>query len=338
MSARTLVNVGLSLLVAGLFMYLAARNVSVDQLRDSFRHFDAWWLVPAVGLSLLLQVLRTFRWQLELLPLEEIPFARLWVVTSIAYMAINLLPARLGEVVRPWLLSRRSSVSFSSVVGNLIFEKTMDSITLIFYILLGLMTATNLPPAVRHGAVVPAVVAATLVALVLLLWWRGEDFVQRRIAKFLPDRFADRLMRILRAVVAGMQILPRPALVGAVFVVSMILWFVPILSSYVMICAFDFGLPFSAALVVFICIGAATALPQGPAMLGTFQYACVFALHKLFGVPEADALAYGIVLNGLQVLTLVGQGLAAQMIAGVSVDEIVSARGAAVGEGLRTED
>lgn len=329
MRARTLVNVGLSLVVAGLFLYLAARNVSIDQLHDSFRHFEAWWLVPAVALSLLLQVLRTFRWQIELLPLEEIPFGRLWVVTSIAYMAINLLPARLGEVVRPWLLSRRSGVSFSSAVGNLIFEKTMDSVALVFYILLGLMTATNLPPAVRHGAVVPALVAAALVALVLLLWWRGEDFVRRRIAAFLPDRFAARLMRILRAVVSGMQILPRANLVGAVFVVSMTLWFVPILSSYVMIRAFEFGLPFSAALVVFICIGAATALPQGPAMVGTFQYACVFALHKLFGVAEADALAYGIVLNALQVLTLVGQGVAAQIISGVSVDEILRARSVA---------
>ena len=53
-------------------------------------------------------VFRAWRWQLELRPLEHIPLGRLWVVTAVAYMAINLLPVRLGEVVRPWLLSRRS--------------------------------------------------------------------------------------------------------------------------------------------------------------------------------------------------------------------------------------
>ena len=69
------------------------------------------WLVLAVAVSFLLMAFRTWRWQLELRPLEHIPFGRLWVVTAVAYLAINLFPARLGEVVRPWLLSRRIVIS-----------------------------------------------------------------------------------------------------------------------------------------------------------------------------------------------------------------------------------
>ena len=322
MRSRTLINVALSLAVAALFMYLAVRNVSIDELRASFRHFDARWLLPAAGLSLLLQIFRSWRWQLELLPLEQIGLGRLWIVTSVAYMAINLLPARLGEFVRPWLLSRRSRVSFSNVVGNLLIEKTMDSIVIVFYILAGLMSASNLPPWVRRGAMFPAVGAGLLVALVLLLWWRGEEFFQRYVVRFLPERFGSGLMRVLRAMIAGMQILPRPQLVAAVFLVSIALWFLPILSSYVMIRAFDFDAPFSAALIVFIFIGFGTALPQGPGMIGTYQYACVLALG-LFGVPQADALAYGLVLNALQLVTIVGQGLVALAVSGISIDEIV---------------
>ena len=104
----------LSLVVGGAFLVLAFRNVHHDQLRDAFAQLDARWLLPAVGLSLLLQVFRAWRWQLELRPLARVPFTTLWVVVSVAYMAINLLPIRVGEVVRPWLLSRRSTVSFST--------------------------------------------------------------------------------------------------------------------------------------------------------------------------------------------------------------------------------
>ena len=55
------------------------------------------------------------------------------------------ITVRLGEVVRPWLLSRRSSVTFSNVVGNLVIEKTMDSMVIVIYILAGLLTTSNLP-------------------------------------------------------------------------------------------------------------------------------------------------------------------------------------------------
>ena len=314
----------LSLAVGGAFLVLAFRNVDHDQLRDAFAHLDARWLVPAVCLSLLLQVFRAWRWQLELRPLARVPFATLWVVVSVAYMAINLLPIRMGEVVRPWLLSRRSTVSFSNVVGNLIVEKTVDSAVIVFYILLGLLTTENLPAWVRRGAAVPAVAFVALALVIVLVWWKGEAVVERRAARWLPERFRARVVGVARALVDGMRVLGHPALVGAVFAVSILLWSIPILSSWVMIRAFHLAVPFNAALIVFIFIGFGTALPQAPGMIGTFQYACILALG-LFGVPRPQALAYGLVLNALQLSTLVAQGLVALPLAGVSVRDLLRA-------------
>ena len=316
MDARVWRNVALSLAVSGVFLYLAFRNVPLAELGAALGRVRGGWLVLAVAVSFLLMAFRTWRWQLELRPLEHIPFGRLWVVTAVAYLAINLFPARLGEVVRPWLLSRRSKVSFSNVVGNLVVEKTMDSVVILFYILAGLLTVENLPPWVRRGAMVPAVFAVTLVLLVVLLWWRGEAFVDRWVLKRLPERFGAGLKRVLSAIIAGMQVLPNPTLLLAVFLVSLALWFLPILSSYIMIRAFDFPLPFSAAVVVFIFIGFGTALPNVPGMIGPYQYACVLAL-ELFGIDKVDALAYGLVLNAVQLLTIIVQGLIALPFAGV---------------------
>jgi len=325
MDARTWRNVALSLAVSAGFLYLAFRNVSLAELMAALERVRVSWLLVAVGVSFVLMAFRAWRWQLELRPLEHVPFARLWAVTAVAYMAINLFPARLGEVVRPWLLSRRSSVSFSNVVGNLVVEKTIDSLVILFYILAGLMTVENLPPWVRRGAMVPAAFAVILVVLVLLLYWRGEAFVDRWVLHRLPERFAAPVKRIISAIVAGMQVLPNTGLLLAVFVVSVALWFLPILSSYIMIRAFDFAVPFGAAMVVFIFIGFGTALPNAPGMIGLYQYACVLALG-LFNVNEADAGAYGIVLNAVQLLTIVAQGLIGLRMAGVSWSDLFSAR------------
>lgn len=325
-------NLIISLIVSGGFLYLAFRNVKLDELGEALRQVNGGWLLVAIGVSLLIMVFRTWRWQLELRPLAHVPFGRLWVITAVAYMAINLLPVRLGEVVRPWLLSRRSQVSFANVVGNIVLEKTMDSVLILFYILVGLLTIENLPVWVRRGAIFPAVGAGILVSLMLLFWWRGEAFIDRWVLHLLPERFRGGLKKILASMADGMRVIPNPGLLFAVFLVSLVLWFLPILSSYIMIRAFDFPVPFSAALVVFIFVGFGTALPNLPGMIGPYQYACQLALG-LFGVSEVDGLAYGLVLNAVQFLTLIAQGVVAFSISGVSFDEIRRAREQALPQG-----
>lgn len=311
----------LSLLVSGGFLYLAFRNVELEALRAALGRIHVGWLGVAVAVSLLIMVFRAVRWQLELRPLARIPVGHLWVVTSVAYMAINLLPVRLGEVVRPWLLSRRASVSFSNVVGNLVVEKMMDSICIVFYLLLGLLLIDSLPVWVRRGALFPAAVAGVFVSVVVAFWWKGEAFVDRWLLGRLPHRFAGRAKAILAAVTAGMRILPNPGLLLSVFGVSLALWFLPILSSYIMIRAFELHAPFSAAVVIFIFISFGTALPNLPGMIGPYQYACQLALG-IYGVHEADGLAYGLVLNAVQFLTLIAQGVVALPVAGVSFRDI----------------
>lgn len=325
MTSKTLLNTLISLVVGGLFLFLAFRNVPLDELGDALGHFDWRFLVPMVAVSLTMQIFRAWRWQLELRPLERIGIGKLWIVISVAYMAINVLPARIGEFVRPWLLSRRSSVTFSNVVGNLVIEKTVDSICILFFILLGLTTTADLPDWVRLGARVPAAAAVVLAVLVALLYFGGEAFVERWVVRALPEKIGTGLLRVLRSVLAGMRVLPDGRLLALVFAVSLAYWSLPILSSWIAIVAFGFDVPVNAALIVFIFIGFGTALPNAPGMIGTYQYACILALG-LFGVDQAAALAYGLVLNALQIVTLVGQGLIALPLADVSVADFKRAR------------
>lgn len=325
MNAQTLRNTLVSLAVGGLFLYLAFRNVPLDEVGAALGQFNLWYLLPAVGVSLAMQVFRAWRWQLELRPLEHVGLGRLWVIVSVAYMAINVLPARLGEFVRPWLLSRRSGVTFSNVVGNLVIEKTLDSMCILFFILVGLTTTADLPDWVRLGARVPAAIAVALAVLVALLYFKGEPFVNRWVIRYLPEKFGAGLQRVLRSFLDGMRIIPDGRLLALVFAVSLAYWSLPVLSSWIAILAFGFDVPFNAALIVFIFIGFGTALPNAPGMIGTYQYACILALG-LFGVGQAEALAYGLVLNAIQLGTLIGQGLVALPLAGVTLADFRRAR------------
>ncbi len=232
-------------------------------------------------------------------------------------MMINLLPFRLGEPVRPVLMSWKSGLSVSAIVGNWVFEKMMDAAVLVLFIHVTLL-ATDLPHWAWEASAFSLSMFSALLVLVLGFWLRGQAFFDAGLGRVLPEKGRRWMLDVLTNAREGLRILPDRKLVSLVFAVTALLWFLPILSSYVIILGFGFPLPFSAALVVFVAIGLGTALPNPPGMIGVFQYACVVALG-LYGIPEAQAVAYGIVLNAVQLVTLIVQGALALPFLGVDL-------------------
>jgi hypothetical protein len=316
-------NVALSLALGGLCLWLAIRTVRSDDLLQAFARFDLRYLIPLVAISLTIQVFRAWRWQLELSPLERLPLFLLWKVVAVAYMMINVLPARLGEPVRPLLLAWKTSLTVPSILGNWVFEKMMDSAVLVLFVHLTLL-ATDLPDWAHKASTGSLTVFFLLAGLVVGFWLKGPAFFDATIGRLLPAGARGWCLGILSSARDGLQILPDHRLVVLVFGVSVLLWALPVLSSYVLILAFGFDVPAGAAFVVFVAIGVGTALPNPPAYVGVFQYATVVALG-LFGVAAAEALAYGLVLNAIQVVTLVLQGLVALPLVGVDLGRLARA-------------
>lgn len=310
----------ISVLVAAVCLWLAARQVESAELSHALRSFDLFYLVIAVLISLLIQIVRALRWKIELSPLLRLRFTLVWKVVAVAYMVINVLPFRLGEPVRPVLMSYKSDLSIAAIVGNWIFEKMMDTAAIVFFVHVTLIVA-DLPPWAHNASKISLTALAILAFVVVGFWLRGAAFYSATLGRILPGRVGAKTLAILNAARSGLQILPDHRLVALVFAVTILLWFLPILSSYVLILGFGFELPFAAALVVFVAISAGTALPAPPGMVGVIQIAAVVALG-LFGVPKAEALAFGIVLNAVQFFTLVAQGLVALPLLGVDLGQI----------------
>ena len=320
--------VAISLAVGFGCLWLAARQVDTGELHRALHSFDLKYLALAVAISLAIQLVRALRWKIELSPLADLRYAMVWQVIAVAYMMINVLPFRLGEPVRPVLMSLKSNLSIPAIVGNWVFEKMMDMAAIVFFIHITLVVA-DLPHWAHKASAASLTAFAVLLLFVVGFWLKGEGFYNATLARVLPEKVRAKTLRVLQSTREGLQILPNKGLVALVFFVTLFLWFLPILSSYVLILGFHFDVPFSAALVVFVAISVGTALPAPPGMFGVIQIASVVALG-LFGVSQAEALAFGIVLNAVQFFTLVAQGLVALPFAGVDLGEITRT---AVGSG-----
>lgn len=312
-----------SLVIGGVCLWLALRQVDGAEIVEALHGFDLRYLPLAILISLLIQVFRAWRWKIELSPLADLPFALTWKVVAIAYMMINVLPFRLGEPVRPVLMSWKSGLSISSIIGNWTFEKMLDSAVLLLFIQITFVLA-DLPHWAHKASAFALTSFVTLLVIEVAFWLYGEKFFAATLGKVLPTHLREKTLGYLLEMRAGLRILPNPKLVAMAFMLSLCLWSLPILSSYVLILGFGFDLPVSAAFVVFVCIGLGTALPNPPGMFGVFQIAAVVALG-LYGVDKPQAVAYGILLNAIQFLTLVAQGLIALPLADVQLKTLTAA-------------
>jgi len=180
---KIVVSVAVSL-VAG---YLALRNVQLDQVMDGIRQADVISVVVVMILLTAAQVLRSVRWGLLLAPLERFSQRLLLPVTCIGFLFVWILPARLGEVARPYLLSQNSKVDLSPAMGSVVLERLIDSIFLVVLLAICL-PALRLPSLILSSfkGFVFILLAAVLLVLLGSLPGFRERFFQVA-SRILPE-------------------------------------------------------------------------------------------------------------------------------------------------------
>src|SRR5438046_1939582 len=125
----------LGLAVSLIFLGLVFAGQDLGKIWSALQRANYLALVPAVGLYFLGVGVRAVRWQVLLRPvLPKTQLARLFEVVVIGYMANDLLPARLGEVVRAFVLSRREQETKSAILGTIVVERIFDGITMVGFI------------------------------------------------------------------------------------------------------------------------------------------------------------------------------------------------------------
>lgn len=344
----------IAVILVGLLISTAALILFLYQIKDPAKLWESF-LDADYGLVLLAAAMnfgffffiRTSRWQLFLRPIKHIPYWSVFRATCIGFLANNLLPLRVGEIIRPFIIHRKADVPFGKAVGSSFgLERPFDMVGLV---VLMLVTWPFLPsgrpaeppvPTTPKAAVVqekdaqptpaPAakgrkiemddirkagwvLVAATTVGVIMLLLVGifPEFFIGivRRFLFFLPEALRAKLVDFARSLAEPMQFMKRPGPLALAFVQSTALWVGVGCSQYVLSRAFGIRIPLIGGFFCAIVIALAVSLPGAPSFIGQFQLGAAAAIG-LFGADPDKGAAFAITIWIISILpvTLVGLG------------------------------
>jgi uncharacterized protein (TIRG00374 family) len=303
-------NIIIGCIISGIFMFLAVRGINFSEVVRSFRSANYLYAVPILLIVLLVLFFRSYRWGIILEPRIKYPQWPLFIITAIGFMTISILPARLGEFTRPLLVKQKSGIRISSTMATIVVERVFDLLTLM--VVLGMVMLTiPLPPEIfKTGLIILIIVLAVLVLLMLLVGKKELSLkILNSIFDKLPGRVGAFIKNQLHAFIEGLEILPDVKKTLYVGFLSAIIWGLLALSCYLMFFAFGFKLSLINAFALTVIIAIGVMLPAAPGFVGNYHYACVLGL-KFFGVNEAAALSYAIALHFLQLIPVIGIGLA----------------------------
>lgn len=302
-----------------------------------------YFVVPSILLNLLSVLIRAWRWQ-SMLGTPWIPVRPLFYYLSIGFMCNNTLPARAGEFVRSFLVSKRHSHKFTTVFATVIVERVFDFaiVILIFGIIILLVPFPEMVLN-EEGELVPSLVNALKgagvvslfvvlgVTVVLMGLVYAPDFFLRVIQFFLkplPQTLRQKIEELQVKFTLGLSTFRRPLSALWSVALSFLIWFVIGYSYHLMVMAFQLhGVPLAGSLVIMVAVCMAVSIPQGPGYLGPYQWVCVEVMTKIYGVMQAKAVAFSIVVWTTQIFPIAIMGLICLGIVGLRFRDVASATG-----------
>jgi hypothetical protein len=322
--------------VSGAALWLTLRGKDLGAIWAAMRAGDYRYLVPYLALLLVIHVVRTVRWGLLLRPIVTLPFARLNAVTAVGFMALMLLPFRLGELARPLLIADGRKVRTSAALSSVVAERAGDGLFTGLLLVVALFSVPAGTAGLRMfrvgGALVTAAFATVVAFLVFAYRSRvGAVALVRGALHWLSPRLSERAAGMLDAFIHGLRVLPGPGSLAAFFGLTALYWGLVTVSLAVLAAGFGFRLGVAEACTLVGVLVVGVMIPAGPGMLGTFQGAIVNGL-SLFAPPEAVATrgaAYANVLWAAQLVQVTALGVPFLFSRHVSLARIAGTRASA---------
>ncbi len=309
MSRRTQLVVGL-LLAAGL-VWLFLRQADLREVWKALRDADPLWILAALGAILLTTLPRAWRWRQLLSPLGTVGLRPLVECTLMGWTVSVVLPGRLGEIVRPVLLARRTPIRASAAIGSVVLERVFDVVAVVLY--LGIYLAVFPPPPRLEGDAVAVFDAIRLAGMlgavgiatggVVVVAASRNAALHARYEALAESWLPARVSSIAASFLEGMSGLRSPWLVARIIASSMLLWGVIHSMYVVMFWAFRIDLPAYASIPLVALLVVGVVVPT-PAAVGAFHKAAQIGLVTLFGVDNDVAVAFAIVSHTIGFLPL----------------------------------
>lgn len=298
----------ISILLAGLFLYLAFHGLNWQAFFQTIRSANYKFLFLTFPLGSLSYYLRARRWRVLLSAKKDLPAKKVFWANMAGYLGNAFLPARMGEMIRSYLLGREEKNFTAFVFATAITERIFDLVVLVIGAALALRFLGGTSQEIYAAVQTMAIVGVIGLILVILTPSAGEWFL--RVLKLLPipERNRCSISRLLVSFLDGMISLRSFDRIKKFLFYTVIIWTIDTLVCVIFALIFFRSLSFSQAFLLLACLGISSALPSTPGYIGIYQFVAVTVLIP-FGFPQNDALAYILLLQSMGYITVTLWGL-----------------------------
>ena len=304
---RSLLRGGLGIAISVVSLYLVIRQVDLGAVGRVLGSAAPGWVAGVTACIAIDVVCRTVRWQGLLAPIQRVRFVPVLGYLLVGYLANNVLPARLGELVRSHYLGDRENMSRATTLGTIVVERVVDTAVLV-----AIASAAILVLNVR-GVVASAVLVGLgitgllIVGLAAALVAHRLPYADRAVAAVARWPSVISLAGRLRG---GLAVAGRPRTVAVAVGWSVVAWSATVVGFAAAGHAVGVELTWGQAALLAAGVSLATAIPAGPGYLGTFELAAV-QIAAVFGVGADPAVALAVLVHAvILVLTSAGGAVA----------------------------
>ncbi len=323
--ARRLALIVISLIGAGLGLY-GLEKIGIQHIVKALINSSPAYVLLGLAVMCSAMVMRAFSWNAILkaaLPRARLSLGDAVRGTMIGVLMSSTLPARLGEPSRALVIARRTGRprdNLPVVLGTLVSQTLLNIVALA---ILGaiMFSSVNLFSGHQNALLIAAIAPVTLLLVVLVLpvLMRRRAPTSGRVQKLVGQ-----VRGALARVRSGLTVFRNPRLGLTATVTQLAAWGLQATSCYILLVALglDHQAGFGAAAAVLFAVNITAVLPATPANLGVFQAACVAVLHAGWHVSYGDGVAYGVILQAVEVATAVLLGMPALLKEGMSWKEV----------------
>jgi uncharacterized protein (TIRG00374 family) len=315
------------ILTVGLLAFFF-RNADMAAVWAETRRADGLDLGLAVVATLATYLLRALRWQYLLAPIGHARFAIAFKTTVIGFAASFLLPARAGEVIRPYLLARRERLSATAAFATIILERLLDLVVVLVLFATFVFTSAGAVASepsqlarVTFGGTLAAAAAVGALGVLFVLAGHPERIGRfvLRIERVLPAKLARAVAAFAETFAQGLGVLRQPGRLAVSLLLSFPLWMSIAAGIWLASRAFTITFPYPASFLVMTILVVGVAMPT-PGAIGGFHAAYQIAVQTFFAAATDRAVGAAIVLHAISFLPVTLLGVLFMITEGLTLD------------------
>lgn len=318
MLKRTL-KITIALLIGGVFLWLAFRNVSLSEVLSHIKDIHLTWIFPFALVGFLSHILRAERWRL-LIEQDKEHLSRITLISGVmtGYL-LNIAGPRLGEVARPMYVARQEGLNASKLMGTIVLERIIDVVTMVFFMVIvsvylisdfsllsqifGDETVSLFTEGITFETILWLAAGAGGAALLLYLLVRAVRLAGHHFEDV--QYWIDKIEGGLRMFKDGVLSVRRVKRWWLFFTYTFLIWVCYTMMTYIPFWMFDmqnvFNLGILDALTITVISAIGIAIPS-PGGIGTYHYFVKQSMLVLFAVPAVTGLAYATITHAAMIL------------------------------------